>query len=61
MQIQACLPLLLPVHREGSIAWILPIVEDLVDDLGDHLRPCVLRSVQGFVERNDVGLLERDA
>lgn len=45
--IDACPPHSIPIRRESVIVGIVPVVEDLVDDLGDGLcavglRPCAV-------------------
>jgi hypothetical protein len=42
MKPNATLPPLLPVRRQRLVPWLLPVVEDLVYDLGHDLLPHIV-------------------
>ena len=54
-----------PIRRQGVVSWLSPVVEDLVDDLGDVLRPGVAWIVRERfrcfeLRQGYTGMLEED-
>ncbi len=59
VSIDACLPRRLPVRRQGRVSRILPILKDLMQDLGHDGCPQVGRA--GVVRVGDLALGDSDA
>jgi hypothetical protein len=58
VQIHTALPHGNPIRRQRVIAGVLPIVEDLMHNLGDVLSSCVVGAIVGCL---GVGLRNREA